>query len=590
MSGFSGNPDDLPPPPPPIDFGVGLPPMGAIGLPPNLVPKPVIHPKQKLKPFHWATVPPNQVEQTVWAKLDDTAIPLDTDTIENLFSAKKATQKKVDTGPEAAPQEEHAKSKKTQLVDPKRAYQIDIILSRFKISTDGFKDAILSMNERLLTPEKINVLLKILPTDEDFELVKNYEGPLDQLSGADQFARAMGEIPKVKTRLELLLFRDTFVSEVSELEEDLSQVERGLKALQDSQSFRKLLTIILAVGNYINGGTQKGGAYGFKLSTLLKLRNQKTADNRLSLLHYVVQFVKEKFPDVLGFLQDLAPCATKVDAGFFREELGRMEKMLDTCKRELDGAIEDEAKQDRFKEIIGEFHERAAKRATALRERLDNAVKGTQTVAASFGEADEIGKWEELFVVIGEFCNGWRASERELAEVKRKEEEAAKRQKNMDEQRARRKAVQDREAEEVKAQGQAHAAAGGAAAGNASVFDNVHDALSSATTNTILEEIRLRQTQAKIPQQGPAVGLMGLKRVKAKRPGPALASRRAVDPNEGVSFLQQIQQDRARYVAKHTHKDGSPDDAASSAVSSSMPSAPESSQDVAALADGADDQ
>lgn len=42
------------------------------------------------------------------------------------------------------------------------------------------------------------------------------------------------------------------------------------------------------VGNYLNGGTSRGGAFGFKIDILPKLSAIKTIDNKLSMIDYVV--------------------------------------------------------------------------------------------------------------------------------------------------------------------------------------------------------------------------------------------------------------------------------------------------------------
>ena len=47
-----------------------------------------------------------------------------------------------------------------------------------------------------------------------------------------------------------------------------------------------LLQVVLSIGNALNGGTAKGNAPGFKLSTLLKLAELKAADKKTTLLHY----------------------------------------------------------------------------------------------------------------------------------------------------------------------------------------------------------------------------------------------------------------------------------------------------------------
>ena len=38
-----------------------------------------------------------------------------------------------------------------------------------------------------------------------------------------------------------------------------------------SEKLLKILQIVLSIGNYLNGGTSNGRAYGFKLDTLLRV-------------------------------------------------------------------------------------------------------------------------------------------------------------------------------------------------------------------------------------------------------------------------------------------------------------------------------
>ena len=51
---------------------------------------------------------------------------------------------------------------------------------------------------------------------------------------------------------------------------------------------KKLLSMILCTGNYLNGGTPRGKAYGVKLEVLKKISNLKANEtNRGSLMHYI---------------------------------------------------------------------------------------------------------------------------------------------------------------------------------------------------------------------------------------------------------------------------------------------------------------
>jgi diaphanous 1 len=44
----------------------------------------------------------------------------------------------------------------------------------------------------------------------------------------------------------------------------------------------------LGVGNYLNGQSARGGAYGFKLDMIEKLSEVKTTDNKKNLLMYII--------------------------------------------------------------------------------------------------------------------------------------------------------------------------------------------------------------------------------------------------------------------------------------------------------------
>lgn len=56
----------------------------------------------------------------------------------------------------------------------------------------------------------------------------------------------------------------------------------------------------MALGNYLNGGTNKGQADGFSVEDLNKLSGVKDANNK-SILEYIVKVAKSQFPEKLVF-------------------------------------------------------------------------------------------------------------------------------------------------------------------------------------------------------------------------------------------------------------------------------------------------
>jgi formic-like protein len=76
------------------------------------------------------------------------------------------------------------------------------------------------------------------------------------------------------------------------------------KSVRNSTKFKKLLEVILAFGNYLNS-SKRGPAYGFKLQSLDTLVDTKSSDKRMSLLNYIVQTVKQYFPELMNFESEL---------------------------------------------------------------------------------------------------------------------------------------------------------------------------------------------------------------------------------------------------------------------------------------------
>ena len=69
--------------------------------------------------------------------------------------------------------------------------------------------------------------------------------------------------------------------------------------LKSSKEVTNVLGLVLAFGNYMNGGNvARGQADGFELEILPKLKDVKCKDNSTNLLHYLVTIYIKKFDKV----------------------------------------------------------------------------------------------------------------------------------------------------------------------------------------------------------------------------------------------------------------------------------------------------
>lgn len=114
-----------------------------------------------------------------------------------------------------------------------------------------------------------------MPTDEETELLRPYKSAsprtITSLGQAEQLYLELIEIPRLKPRLEAILFRKVFPDSVRRLKERVRLGYAGVTELRTSKKFFTVLEAILTIGNILNEGTPAGGAAGFRLDSLSRV-------------------------------------------------------------------------------------------------------------------------------------------------------------------------------------------------------------------------------------------------------------------------------------------------------------------------------
>ncbi|GAB4858903.1 hypothetical protein Ancab_010376 [Ancistrocladus abbreviatus] len=300
-----------PPPPPP------LPPRhwegsstGAAGIqqpltgPPPLIPpsRPAIFSnnqtesgemedearKPKLKPLHWDKVRASSDRAMVWDQLKPSSFQLNEEMIETLFMATGSHNMagKENTRRSIMP----SLNEENRVLDPKKSQNIAILLRALNVTVEEVCDALLEGNVDTLGSELLESLLKMAPTEEEEQKLKDYrdESPF-KLGPAEKFLQAVIHIPFAFKRVDAMVYIVNFDSEVEYLSKSFEALEAACEELRTSRMFLKLLEAVLKTGNRMNVGTDRGDAQAFKLDTLLKLVDIKGTDGKTTLLHFVVQ-------------------------------------------------------------------------------------------------------------------------------------------------------------------------------------------------------------------------------------------------------------------------------------------------------------
>lgn len=145
-----------------------------------------------------------------------------------------------------------------------------------------------------------------------------------------------------------------------------------------SRRLRKLLELVLALGNYMNRGA-RGNAFGFRLQSLNRLNDTKASSAKAkgtTLLHYLVQVIESKFKDILRLEDDMPHVkeASKVSLGEMDKDIGILRTGMAEVAREIEfhrsaGAT---LPGDRFLPVMRDFHAQASIRFAELEDKFQD--------------------------------------------------------------------------------------------------------------------------------------------------------------------------------------------------------------------------
>lgn len=124
-------------------------------------------------------------------------------------------------------------------------------------------DRILEWDEEAKSAgDKLRALLPIAPTDEEARSIKECSESLSssaraQLSSVERMLAVLAEIPRVRVRIQLLVFRQDFNALITDLQREINIIHHAILQTRGSRKLRDVLRLILSIGNILNGGTKK---------------------------------------------------------------------------------------------------------------------------------------------------------------------------------------------------------------------------------------------------------------------------------------------------------------------------------------------
>ncbi|XP_063773676.1 formin-2 [Pseudophryne corroboree] len=337
--------------------------------------KAAIEPTRPMKPLYWTRIElhgnRDGSSPLVWEAVNE--LKVDVNELESLFSKTAVKEKKKPISDTIT----KTKSKQVvKLLSNKRSQAVGILMSSLHLDMKDIQHAILKMDYSVVDLETLQALYENRAVSEEQEKIekhvkasknKDSSKPLDK---PEQFLYELTTIPNFSERVFCILLQSTISENISSIHRKLELLQKVCKILKEDPAVLRVLGLILAIGNYMNGGNRtRGQADGFALDILPKLKDVKSNDNSRNLLSYIVSYYLRHFDDnagkeecayILPEPQDLFQ-ASQMKFEDFTKDLRKIKKDLLACEAEAAKVYQKSVEEhlQPFKDNIEEFRSKA---------------------------------------------------------------------------------------------------------------------------------------------------------------------------------------------------------------------------------------
>uniref|UniRef100_H3HAW7 FH2 domain-containing protein n=1 Tax=Phytophthora ramorum TaxID=164328 RepID=H3HAW7_PHYRM len=337
--------------------------------------KPVV--KTKTRAFYWQQLKAEAIRGTIWEELEKEHSNQSNQDLLTL-TEKELELLETEFPPPAA----------------SRSNNISIIVKQFRMSNAALRVAIMKMDSEVLTLDRVQGLIKILPTEEEIAAISGFHGDPTTLNGAELVLKELITVPRLKQRLSALETKHQFPALVRDLQTKINKIRVASNEIAQSSELKTLLLVILQVGNKMNDGTARGGAKGFRLNDLTKLVQLKSVDKSVTLLHYVARMVRMKKGNAVRLGDSLASLydVQSIPIPELQGDMNRINDITENINVELaaqrlKNRIEEREEIDLFVESMTVFVDESIKEVTTMKKELDEALRLIRDIMLRFDKS-----------------------------------------------------------------------------------------------------------------------------------------------------------------------------------------------------------
>jgi hypothetical protein len=377
----------------------------------------ILVPSKRMLALHWKKLGRPRVESTWWwSKESQERIELKQNEIEQWFSDAQKDKKLRKEGDgrdqDDLEKKEEEKVEKVEILDSKRVFNLGIILKKINMKAEDCRKALLQLDTEVLGPEKHNMLTGLMPTDDEVKTLQGWKNdPKNKdkrgnLAAVSDFLMSLSDIPRLKDKLKLLGMQLYIRERTLELSAVINVVIKACGEVMNSKAFKKLQLIVINLGNYVNHGTARGNAIGFRVESLDKLERMKSNSPKCkTLLHYVALLARRQFRNVLHLRDEFenVHTASKVSHLAITQQITEITQALRSLENE-NGASDNGGD---FYGACAELKLSLEKASADLKSKTAGMSEKVKSMAEAYGEDVALFDCEKWFAFLVAFVHSF---------------------------------------------------------------------------------------------------------------------------------------------------------------------------------------
>lgn len=269
---------------------------------------------------------------------------------------------------------------------------------------DQIEKSIKEMDIDIITKKHLVNLNREFMTAEEVEGYESQVSLPGEFDAPEQILINVREIEYSKEKFQLWCSTFEFDDQIEALEEHINYYKGAFEVIRDSKSLRKVMSYTLAVGNILNGGTNKGQADGFTLDAIAKLATLKD-NNGKTLLQTIAIKIKNEDEEFGNIKREFENCEEAIKIPL-SETKGAVDKLLKATNENVEIFKKIKA-EDNFMKKIKPMLLANQERITKLNKLIEESGELAKKVIAFFGypKADiKFKKPDDLLTLVAEFA------------------------------------------------------------------------------------------------------------------------------------------------------------------------------------------